>query len=337
MGGGGGASGVAGGLSSGGVFGALGAYEADKGNRQAAAAAQNAALAQQRMAGKAYKEVAGIVNPATVQGLLTMDKSIASQEKNLARQEELISQIDPTIIEASQQALKLLRGEKSSTLAPAEQQRQQQRQTLLNTLREQLGPGAEMSTAGMQALTRFDSETNQLLASQQQQALSGLGSIAGQFNTTRPDMLRQISGLSSLAGQRAGLAFDQANSLFAARQPMLGTAGGQFTGDLMRGQYRQGMGQQMQEQAAQQQQQAIQMAGSMFAMMSDARAKEDIKELPESLYAEVPTYVFRYKGSDKWKIGVMAQDLLEKNPNHPAVTVGEDGYYRVNYAALEVK
>lgn len=335
--GGGGASGVAGGLSSGGVFGALGAYEADKGNRQAAAAAQNAAMAQQKMAGKMYKEVAGIINPVSTASLLTMEKSIASQEKNLARQEQLISQIDPTIIEASQQALKLLRGEKSSTLAPMEQQRQQQRQTLLNTLREQLGPGAEMSTAGMQALTRFDSETNQLASNQQQQALSGLGGLAAQFNTTRPDMLRQAAGLSGLAADRFGVAQNQANTLFAARQPMFQSAGGQFTGDLMRGQYRQGMGQQMQEQAAQQQQQAMEMGASMFAMMSDSRMKEDIEELPESLFVEVPTYVFRYKGTDEWKIGVMAQDLLAKNPKHPAVTTGKDGYYRVDYSALEVK
>jgi hypothetical protein len=73
-----------------------------------------------------------------------------------------------------------------------------------------------------------------------------------------------------------------------------------------------------------------------MAMMSDRRAKEDIEELPQSLFKEVPTYIFRYKGENSWKIGVMAQDLLEKNPNHPAVSKGADGYYRVDYSALEV-
>ena len=129
-------------------------------NKNAKNAAQAAAMAQQQAAQAAYDETAGIVNPATTAGLLAFDRDIKNQEKNLSRQEQLISQLDPTIIEASQQALRLLRGESSSTLAPIQAQRDQQRQKLMNSLRQQLGPGAESSTAGIQALTRFDAETN---------------------------------------------------------------------------------------------------------------------------------------------------------------------------------
>jgi hypothetical protein len=201
-----------------------------------AGAAQNAAMQQQGEAGAAYQQYASIVNPATTAGLLQLDKDIASQDRNLVRQEQLISQIDPTLIEASQQALKLLRGEQSSTLAPIERQRQQQRQTLLNTLREQLGPGAETSTAGIQALTKFDSDSNNLLSNQQQQALSGLGGLATQFNSTRPDMLREISGRSALTQAKTGLEFQRAQGLFSARQPLFQTAGANQTANSLFGQ-----------------------------------------------------------------------------------------------------
>ena len=212
------------------------------GGDDAAKAAQGAAMAQQGAAGNFYNTQASIINPATVQGLASFDRDIKNQEKNLSRQEQLISQLDPTIIEASQQALRLLKGEQSSALGPAQNQRNQQRQKLLNQLREQLGPGAETSTAGIQALTRFDSETNNLLAGQQQSALANLGNVSAQFTSQRPDMFREIAGLSSFGQGRSQLQFQQASALGQAMAPMLGTAGAQYTGQLVRGQQGQAWG-----------------------------------------------------------------------------------------------
>lgn len=199
----------------------------------AAELAGKAAMAQQRQARAAYRETAGIVNPATVQGLASLDRDIANQEKNLARQEKMISMIDPTILEASQQALRLLRGESSSTLAPLQQQRGQQRQKLLNQLREQLGPGAETSSAGLNALNRFDSETSQIFAGAQQQALGNLTGVAGQFSNMRPDMLREVSGLSGFGQAKTGLEYQRAGVLGGARQGLYNTAGAQLTGRLL--------------------------------------------------------------------------------------------------------
>lgn len=215
-----------------------------------AEAAQAAAMSQQSEARRAYRETANIVNPATVAGLLSFDRDIANQERNLARQEQMIAQIDPTILEASQQALKLLRGESSSTLAPVQRQRDQQRQKLLNQLREQLGPGAETSTAGIQALTRFDSETNNLLAGQQQSMLSQMGNVAGQFNAVRPDMLREIGGLSTFGQGKTGLQFQRAAALSNARQGLMQTAGAQYTADTIRGQANAALGNSLMEGAA---------------------------------------------------------------------------------------
>lgn len=189
-------------------------------------------------------------NAATVQGLMSLERDIKNQEKNLTRQEQLVSQIDPTIIEASQQALRLLRGEQSSTLNPLKDQRASQRQKVVNMLREQLGPGAETSTAGIQALTRFDSETDQIFAGAQQQALGNLGGVAGQFNQVRPDMFREIMGLSSLGQQQYGLGAAQAGftrgqadfmnqgtqMLQGAGQNMINSAGAGYVQANIRGQ-----------------------------------------------------------------------------------------------------
>lgn len=198
--------------------------------------AGKAAVAQQNEARRQYNEISGIAERATVSSLANYDKDIARQEKNLSRQEQLIAQIDPTIIEASQQALKLLRGEQSSTLAPLQSQRAAQRQKLLNSLREQLGPGAETSTAGIAALSKFDTETSNIMAGAQQQALGQLGQTAGQFNATRPDLFREIMGLSSFGQGKSNTLFNQANVLGQAGRPLIDTAGANFTADTLRGQ-----------------------------------------------------------------------------------------------------
>lgn len=205
------------------------------GANKAADAAQNAALAQQSEAQRQYNEQSGIVNKATVAGLANYDKALKAQEGNLSRQEQLVKQIDPTIIEASQQALKLLRGEQSSTLAPLQNQRNMQRQKLVNSLREQLGPGAETSSAGQQALTRFDSESANIFSGAQQQAIQNLGSTFGQFSSGRPDILRQSMGLGQIGQSRADLSFGQANALQRFGQPLLQSAGAQYTADALKG------------------------------------------------------------------------------------------------------
>lgn len=331
---------IGGGLMTGGPSGAIGAYQSQQGAKQSADAASRAALAQQGEARANYNETAGIINPASVQALQQMDKSIGEQDKNLQRQETMISQIDPTIIEASQQALRLLRGESSSTLAPVQNQRNLQRQKLVNTLREQMGPGAETSTAGMQALTKFDSETNNLMAGQQQSALSNLGNISSQFSAQRPDMLRNIMGGNDLSQQRFGIAQNQAAALGNARMGLQQTAGAQYAGQLLGGQYQQAAGNQMLAYGVQDQSQNKQMAGSMMAMMSDRDAKTDIKLAKNQIYRDVPTYNFKYKDKKHGagvRTGVIAQDLLKVNPYHPAVTKGKDGYLRVDYSKVEKK
>jgi hypothetical protein len=49
---------------------------------------------------------------------------------------------------------------------------------------------------------------------------------------------------------------------------------------------------------------------------------------------QLPLYTFNYKGDPDLYMGVMAQDVLKVMP--AAVSIGRDGYYRVNYNMIGV-
>lgn len=69
---------------------------------------------------------------------------------------------------------------------------------------------------------------------------------------------------------------------------------------------------------------------------SDRRLKKNIIQLAISLFKDVPTYLFQYLDPSMgqgWQVGVMAQDLIATNPNHPAVIQTSKGYM-VNYGRL---
>jgi len=67
---------------------------------------------------------------------------------------------------------------------------------------------------------------------------------------------------------------------------------------------------------------------------SDIRLKTDIRQVGTTAH-NLPLYTFRYIGKDGQYEGVMAQDVLKVVPI--AVSVGEDGYYRVNYNMLGIE
>jgi hypothetical protein len=68
-------------------------------------------------------------------------------------------------------------------------------------------------------------------------------------------------------------------------------------------------------------------ASILAAMLSDARMKEDIVHVG-NLYNGLPVYLFRYKGGDKFQIGLMAQDVERVNP---AAVIEHEGIKYVNY------
>ena len=67
--------------------------------------------------------------------------------------------------------------------------------------------------------------------------------------------------------------------------------------------------------------------------ISDIRLKDDITRIGRTVYG-LPLYRFRYKGGRDSFAGVMAQDVLGVMPE--AVSLGADGFYRVNYGMLGI-
>lgn len=82
-------------------------------------------------------------------------------------------------------------------------------------------------------------------------------------------------------------------------------------------------------------------AGVGALAFSDLALKTDIKRIGTSPRG-IPTYKFRYKSAEHSPsgestteyIGTMAQDLVELEPS--AVSVGTDGFYRVDYSKIDV-
>lgn len=74
-----------------------------------------------------------------------------------------------------------------------------------------------------------------------------------------------------------------------------------------------------------------QLASSAISFFSDARLKEGIEKVGEK--DGINIYHFNYKGDTKRYSGVMAQEVSHIDG---AVTMGEDGYLRVNYDVIGI-
>ena len=75
-------------------------------------------------------------------------------------------------------------------------------------------------------------------------------------------------------------------------------------------------------------------AASTYAMFgSDSRLKEDVKKIRQSFDGD-NIYKFKYLDDDRQYIGVMAEEVLAKNPE--AVGRMDNGYWGVNYSKIDV-
>lgn len=229
------------------------ASRARKDARNAAGAAGAAAQEQQAAAQRQFDTIsqegneleARVVNAAnrySVQELNSLSSAVESQQKFIGEQERLLASVNPTLMEASQQALKLLRGEKASSLGPLEQQRQQQRQALQNSLRAQgLGDG---SSAALNALSRFDSETANILNSAQQGQTNTLlqATLASNpnINASTSNLGALSSGYGNIANRetqaRLSAGSARLGALSQAGQSVIQNAGAQYTGQVLQGQ-----------------------------------------------------------------------------------------------------
>jgi hypothetical protein len=116
------------------------------------------------------------------------DLALKRSQEMIDRERTLLDSVDPAIKSAGEQASRLIAGQEANMLQPIKSRLEKQRQDLKDNLRNQLGPGAETSTAGMAALQQFDESSTLQMAQIQQQAF---GSI--------------VQGLQGLSGSRASI------------------------------------------------------------------------------------------------------------------------------------
>lgn len=190
------------------VYGANKAAGAAKDAANAQSAQSSSWLADTQMARQQALDAYGSYSSTQASEI---DKAIASQERNVGRQEQLVQSIDPSLISAGKQMNDLLQGQSAPVLQNIKDQRQLQRQNLLDTLRQQYGPGAETSSAGVNALQKFDSETANSLSSAQQSYLSSVSNIAlGGAKTLGASLGEANDTLANLGNQYGNIGMNQA-------------------------------------------------------------------------------------------------------------------------------
>lgn len=181
----------------------------------AAGAGLRSAIGREQNAGyDIQRAIAAAKNP---EELAALESAMANQGRFLERQQQVLANIDPAVMEASRQTLAIMQGKESQFLDPIRRDRADKRKALVDNLRSQLGPGAETGTAGIQALNQFDKETSLTLSTQRQQALDQVWGIANQGAQTS-------SGANS-QGVQATLGLTGALGAYSGRQAQAGFLG----------------------------------------------------------------------------------------------------------------
>lgn len=129
------------------------------------------------------------------------ERTLSVQEAALERQKKFAQTIDPGIVEAGQQILAALQGKDVAALNPLKAQRSRDRALLEEQLKQNLGSGYAGTTAGAQALSRFDQQTSEMLQSAQMSTVGQLGAAAtGLTNISNQGLQGAFSGAQTLSG-----------------------------------------------------------------------------------------------------------------------------------------
>lgn len=203
-------------------------------NKQARAA-QRAADAQ-IAASREERDLALRLAEASPQEIRAYESNLTANEKRLANAERMFASIDPAILEASDQILKILKGEQTSAGGLYEGERNRMRENLIDQLRTQYGPGAEFTALGRKALQDFDAQTNMGSIGVQQNALGTLGNVFGMGSAANQEIGSSATGVAGAGGLFGSLNERKLRAASGTSQNIINTAGGEFIGDMMRGQ-----------------------------------------------------------------------------------------------------
>lgn len=162
-----------------------------------AAGAQEKLAREQIRSQQDYRDQVLKNSKPSAEQIKALDFQAKTAETAVANREKLLEAVDPALIEAGKQAVQLMKGQEAQTLDPIRRQRARGRALLESRLRNQLGSGFNTSSAGIEALTRYDQQTDEALSGAQDQALSRLLGSAQQTRQTVND-----TDTAALAGTR---------------------------------------------------------------------------------------------------------------------------------------
>jgi hypothetical protein len=220
-------------VAAGAAIAGAGVYGQYKSGKAQAAAAGSAAEAQQAEAQATRAAAVKFALPSMAE-IKANERAVALGEANIARTQRVLDSVDPALIEAGQQALKLMQGQDAQTLDPIRKERDRQKQELTSRLATQLGSGFAGSTAGIKAMNEFDNQTGQILAGAQDQALGRLlGTTIQTRSLNSPNQL--VTEQQTIAGMAAAPSYRGLTAL--AYSPTAPYAGAPFVGAAQRAGY----------------------------------------------------------------------------------------------------
>jgi hypothetical protein len=165
---------------------------------------------------------------------LEMQTRYQTQQEVLQKKnEKILSTLDPALIQAGQQAHQMMKGQQAGILAPMRQQQSMDRRKLEAQLAAQFGPGYASSSAGMEALARFDQNSQMGLQQAQMQAFNQVSQFMGFGMQSRQGMIaEQRHGMESLdqmsrgtLGAMNNIQRRQVDAITGTSQGMVASAG----------------------------------------------------------------------------------------------------------------
>ncbi len=239
---------IPGGAAIGGGLGAMLGGGLDSANAAGKSAAEMAAEADSWKRYVKSQQDKALANVNTPTQMAAYDQALHAQEANVKRQQALVASLDPNLIEAGKQTTQLLQGHSAPVLGQIQNQRALQRTQMMDNLRQQLGSGAETSSAGIQAMQKFDMDTANIMNSTQQEYLDKVSNMSLGGAATLGDSLSKVS--STLSGMQTQSPGAQAADIMAkftgamggAEQASMEAAGGKYAKDQIQGQTIAGLG-----------------------------------------------------------------------------------------------
>jgi len=160
-----------------------------------------------------------------------LDRLMGQQQQAIERQAQLLSKIDPTIMEAFQGIRDIMAGKESSFIAPLKNRLDIENQRQQNRLQAAMGGGYQSSSAGTQAQALFAQSAAEATQNAQMQALGALSGVANTGIGAAGATQQQTNAISALAGEANQNLFGM-NDTIQKRQinALLGTNTTQYQG-----------------------------------------------------------------------------------------------------------